>query len=1188
MGLLRMAGLTNAMLEIFLLGPPQLHWSGETFRLAGRPKTLPLLAYLLLQRHSTLSREHVAFALWPDVREEEALANLRRHLHGLARALPRTSPAHSWVIVTRRSLQWNPAAPFRLDVAEFERLNVEQESWAEAVALYRGELLEGVEDEEWLYPERERLRNQFLTCLENLILDCHRRRDYLHAIAYARRLLACEPYQESALRRLIILRYESGDRAGALQDYEAFVRRLWQELQAEPMPETQALREAMLREEVLPTALSPSPASPVTSARVQSLPLPFAGRAQEMEALQARWHQARQGEGGLVLLGGEAGIGKSRLAAEFASRVEAEGGRMLKGHTTAGEPLPYQALLTALRPALPLLSSLTLDPLRAAAIAPVLPDWPPASPVAPSAASRASSLPPEDQPARKTPPLERLDPEREQLRLFDALASLLEGLARPRPLLLIMEDLHLAGSATWALVEFISLRALRHRLLLLGTYRVEEMEHEHPLRETRRRLQAAGRLLHLTLAPLKLPAIRAMVEGYANLLSKADLAAYVYDRSGGNPFFAAEALQDLLEASETGEREERLLTAALPEATRALLSGRLARLHSEARTLAGVAAVCGMAFDVELLTEMTGWGEAQVLDNIETLLDRRLLREAGGEFTYTFGHHLMREAIYADLSASERRRYHRRAARLLPELFPARGDELAAAIAEHWEQCGEGQRAARWYLRAARHALSLYADREAQRWLDRGLTWASDPALRFDLLALREEVLARAAEPQAQQSDLNEMEQLAAMLQDAEREYRYLQRRVLFHRARGQREQEAEALRALRARAAAHPRRETEALEAESVHAMLVGQYGQARQGLQQALAHHRAQADSAAQATCLCLLAEVAIQQGAFTEAESLLQQATTLAQWQPNRFTIFRTTQTAARAAFARQDFAKAQLLSRQALELAQALGDRAGEADASLQLATAHARLFDVPAAEAAYGQAAHLYQALNRPQGQAATLVNTATLYINLGRYPQAQEAFEEAERLFAQIQDRRGQAVCAINRSVVAHYQANYAAARTLAARGLEWAQAIESRPLQAVALIAVGAAERELGELSRALEHLQAGLSLRRDLGQTADLCHDLIDLVETHLRLQGLEAARAAMEEMLTLYRSTPTGILQPQAVLWAAAKACRALGETARAAALLVEARAVLEAKAAAIPNEEARRAFLDLPFNRQLQAD
>ncbi|MCS7252327.1 MAG: tetratricopeptide repeat protein, partial [Thermoflexus sp.] len=843
---------------------------------------------------------------------------------------------------------------------------------------------------------------------------------------------------------------------------------------------------------------------------------------------------------------------------------EAQGGRVLKGFTAPEESQPYEALLAALQPVLSLVSSFRLSPTHRALLA---------------------SLSPEE--SVKAPPRrqEPLDPERERLRLFDALSAFLEGLSRPRPLLIILEDLHRAGADTWSLLTFLGMRAGRQRLLFLGTFRSEEIGFAHPMRQARRRLQSEGCMLWLDLAPLDVADVRVMLREYPEAQAEAES---LWKYSGGNPFFLTEMLYEFL--------TRRVLSGspAAPEAMVplericAMLAPRLQRLSPEARALAQIAAVCGAALDLEFLAAMSGWPERRILDAIEGLLDARLIEETGEAPSFRFRHYLIQEAIYSLIPTSARRRYHRRAARLLSELYPAQRGEMAGMIGHHWERGGEAAIAARFFLEAAQHALKLYADQEARRWLQRGLAMATDPALRFDLLALHEEILSRAGASAEWEADLQEMAQLADRLGDPERMYRTLYRRVLFHRAQGQRDREREAIDRLRAwlgTADEKTRAEhySSLLQAEGVYAMLTGQYAQARQHLEEAL--DSARGNSGAQVACLCLLAETSLHEGDFERAEQHLQRATEQLQEHENRFVILRATQTYARMAFARQRFSQALEASRQALELARAVGDRVSEADALLQLAAAQARLFHPADAEVAYQQAIDHYRWMNRPQGQAAALINLAVLYINLGRYAQAAAAFQEAEQLFALLQDQRGQTVCAINRSVVAHYQQDYPTARQMAKRGLEGARSIGARPLEAAALVALSAAERELGDLDAALAHIQQGLALRRELGQTADLCHDMVDLVEVLLRRQDGPAAREAMEEMLALYRANPTGVLHPEAVLWVAAKACRALGEPERGDQLAAEARAVLEARASAIPDPEMRAAFLDLPFNREL---
>ena len=227
----------------------------------------------------------------------------------------------------------------------------------QAVALYRGDLLRDLYDD-WIIFERERLRSLYFDDLYQLISQQRTRGDSRQAITYAVQLLAYDPLREDALRQLIALRYETGDRSGALQEYERYVQRLHTELAVDPMPETVALYEAVLRNVPLPDAAASLVSISRSRARRPALDLPFMGRENELRQLQHWWDQARQGQGRLIAVHGEAGIGKTRLLAEFASHVESQGARVLRGETTFTEPIPYQALVMALRSSLPLLAAL--------------------------------------------------------------------------------------------------------------------------------------------------------------------------------------------------------------------------------------------------------------------------------------------------------------------------------------------------------------------------------------------------------------------------------------------------------------------------------------------------------------------------------------------------------------------------------------------------------------------------------------------------------------------------------------------------------------------------------------------------------------------------------------------------------------------------------------------------------------
>ncbi|MBC8078104.1 MAG: hypothetical protein H7Y32_18650, partial [Chloroflexales bacterium] len=201
------------MLQVHLLGHLRVLMNDEPWPFHSRPKALPLWAYLLLHHDHPLSRDQIAFALWPDTSEGEARANLRRHLHHLQNALP--AAPQPWLLATARTIQWNPNAAYWLDVAAFEQLCHDEAAPGAAVALYTGDLLERL-DEEWLLPERERLRVLYQASLLRHTRACQATRAYGAAITSAQRMVRHDPLHEDAQRLLMTLHYESGDRAGGL------------------------------------------------------------------------------------------------------------------------------------------------------------------------------------------------------------------------------------------------------------------------------------------------------------------------------------------------------------------------------------------------------------------------------------------------------------------------------------------------------------------------------------------------------------------------------------------------------------------------------------------------------------------------------------------------------------------------------------------------------------------------------------------------------------------------------------------------------------------------------------------------------------------------------------------------------------------------------------------------------------
>ena len=1145
------------MLRLHLLGQFRFFDDAQPSKFSAPPKTLPLLAYLLLRADQPVARETLAFTLWPDETEANARANVRRHLHHLTRTLPSARDHAPWLILDAETAQWNPGSDFWLDVAEFKRSSARADGLADAVALYTGDLLENVYDD-WLFYPREQFRTLLFSDLNQLILGCRAERDYVHALEYARRLLAHDPLREDTVRQLMALRYETGDRAGALREYEQFARRLRQELAVEPMPETMALYESIVRNARLATETPTIPVADAARATTR-IALPFVGRDAEMEQLRAAWSHAAHHGGGMVLVGGESGIGKTRLVSELALVVEAQGGRVLWGSATA-ESASYQAIVEALRSALPLVAALEIEPVWLAAVAALVPEL----------RTRVPNL----------PMLVALDPERERARLFESLARCLEGLAQPRPVLLLLEDLHCAGAATLAWLEFLATRLAHLALLLVGTYREEDAAREHPLRAMRRRLQKANLGTHLALGRLDAAAVQQIAERFAP-----ELGPPIYATSEGNPFFINELIRDWIESGKT------TIETRAPSSVQTTIAGRLARLSPSAKNLGEVASVVGASFDADLVRQVAGWSEAQTLDALDELLDHQLVREAVGRsrFDYAFTHHLLQAAIYAAIPDGRRTRRHRRVARVMEQLAAPPGDEWAGELALHWERGGEPARAAEHYARAARHALSLYADAEALAHINRALELGGAPSLQAELLGLRETIYARRGARDAQRVDLLQLRELARSIGDEDLICDSLRREIRYQRALGDRQAEAELIESLQTRVAGSGRARWQAqvLREQATYKISLSQYDAASPIVERALEMYETLADAAGQVRCLCLRVEIGIWQGRFDIAQAALERARALSQSQTNQSLLVQTLRAASAAAFTRQDFNLANDLGQQMLELCRRIGDLEGQADALTRLGTVETRLFQIQSARERYRQAAHLYSRLDKRQGQAAVLLNSGLLAGNrLGRYAEGLDAFRQAEQLFAEMNDVRGQLVSALNVGMTAFFLGDFGEAKSAAQRGLELARQMASPVMEANALANLGAAERELGELNQAIEHMQAGLEIRRSLGQPSDLGTDLNDLALAYLRAGRIDAARHCVEELLALY-ATEKSMDRPEYILWVAAQTHHAFGDDTRARELLTQAYVALNERAAAVPDEESRASFLQYPFNREIIA-
>jgi DNA-binding CsgD family transcriptional regulator/tetratricopeptide (TPR) repeat protein len=446
----------------------------------------------------------------------------------------------------------------------------------------------------------------------------------------------------------------------------------------------------------------------------RAAPGSFVGRAEELERLEVALAAAADGRGSTVLVAGEAGIGKTRLTAELAERARRGRATVLGGRCIdlVGAGLPYLPLVEALRPLRG--SSLLADvPGGLHELPRLLPEL--AVPDAPADRGGADS----------------------QFRLFEEVLAVLERLSAAAPLVLLLEDLHWADDSTLDLVAFLAHAVRDRRMVLVATYRSDELRPGDPLQRLVAALVRAREAIALELEPLDRDELGLLLSGAAEERLPADVAAAISARSEGNPFFA----EELLAAAVRGE-------TTLPRIVRDVLLQRVAGLDPRSRAVLRVAAAAGRDVPYGLLAAIAPLPEPQLVEALRQAVEHGVFVPDSAAGAFRFRHALLAEAVYATLLPGEREEVHGRLARALSE-DPRLGTARAAAgeLAQHWAAAGRTVEALTASLRAAREAEAVSGLAEARRHLERALElWGRVPAAEESAGLPLPEVLLWAAE----------------------------------------------------------------------------------------------------------------------------------------------------------------------------------------------------------------------------------------------------------------------------------------------------------------------------------------------------------------------------------------------------------------------------------------------------------
>ncbi len=706
-----------ATLAIYLFGAPRAELDGQPIVTDTR-KATALLAYLAVTRQPQ-TRDALATLLWPELDQKRARAALRRTLSVLnaGQELP-------WLVIEREQVQLVWDDELWCDIAEFEACTADCLPLADEAAcgrcrpvleraanLYADDFLAGftLRDsaafDDWQFFQAESYRNMLAGVLEALIRCTTRGHEWAAATLHARRRLALDPMHEPAHRQLMQLYAWNNQRAAALRQYQECERILAEELGVPPLDETTALYTAILNHEV-PAPPSVPEVQPLPVFTPPTAPLPtLVGREHEWTALTTVFRAAGE-RGRLVVIVGEAGVGKTAIATAFAEAQARDGASVLSVVCYEGEAtLAYAPLAT-------LLQNAVANPVRRARLAGLDAAW-----LAEVARLQPTLLGPHITVAAERSP----DPFAAQSRFFEGLAhaiyALLDG---DRPGLLLLDDVHFADSATLDWLTYLVRRLALHRVSIVLVWRSDDVPASHRLRQLAGDSARQGAATVIELERLPASAVATWIEQAVTdpAVDRAQLAKRLFAETEGLPFFVAEYL-NLLAGDRLSWSES---SWAAPDRVVEFLRARLAPLPEVAQQVLAAAAVIGRAFDLATVVAASGRSEEETITALEELLARRLILEGAAE-RLDFSHAQLRQVVYAELSQLRRRLLHRRVGDALAAQARRSGAEenVAGAIAQHYQLGGESQKAAHFAFVAGEQAYHVYANREAIAYFEQAL-----------------------------------------------------------------------------------------------------------------------------------------------------------------------------------------------------------------------------------------------------------------------------------------------------------------------------------------------------------------------------------------------------------------------------------------------------------------------------------
>ncbi|CAN5351978.1 AAA family ATPase [soil metagenome] len=702
--------MDDEVLHIDLLGNFRLSLGEEQVNSVNKPRVQALLAYLILNRRSPLSRQYVSFLFYPDTSEKQAQTNLRQLLHHLKTSLPDCTKL---ININHKNLQWKTDCPCTIDVDEFE--NAISDAKREinnnnsynliqildtAVDLYKGELMPNCYDD-WIFRERERLRDDFIWALELLMHLFEEDGDYQAAVKCAHRLLQEDELRESVYSILMRLHALQNDRASALRIFHKCTTILNQELGIKPGAEVQGVYKQIINDRAIESSL-------VSHSAVLIDESPLVGRIIEWEMLLHAWQLALTGNSHLVIVEGEPGIGKSRLCQEMLQRVKAQGAitAHARSYAAAGR-LSYGPVKKWLENDGFSRRFSGMKEVWLTELAHLLPEL-----------------------LVKYPNLPHPGPLKEnwqRQKFFEAISRAI--LDEDSPTLLVLDDLQWCDTETLDWLLYLLRFKNESKLLIVCSLRNSELPENNPLLTFLSALKQENKLTEIILAPLNENETALLAAQISGIKLQEEGVKKLFKETEGNPLFIVESLREGIMEKIIPSNIPTIFPKLnfpdrplMPRKVFEIFIARLNQLSSSARELIEIASAIGREFTFRVLALASHFQDAQLVRALDELWHRRIIREQGAD-AYDFSHDKLREIAYSNMSAAKRHRMHLLVARAFEELKGSFTQDISGVLAFHYDQAGQQLKAIPFYKKAAEGAIRIYANQEAVLFLEKALNF---------------------------------------------------------------------------------------------------------------------------------------------------------------------------------------------------------------------------------------------------------------------------------------------------------------------------------------------------------------------------------------------------------------------------------------------------------------------------------